>query len=41
MLADGHAKVTSDMSWLNSRKDRLATALSLLDKAVAALAVGQ
>jgi len=39
MLADGHARVTSDMSWLKARKDRLAAALSLLDKAVAALAV--
>jgi argininosuccinate lyase len=39
MLADGHARVTSDMAWLQARKDRLAVALSLLDKAVAALAV--
>jgi argininosuccinate lyase len=39
MLADDRAKLTSDMSWLNARKDRLATAESLLDKAVAALAV--
>jgi argininosuccinate lyase len=39
MLADDRAKLTTDLSWLNSRKDRLATAESLLDKAVAALAI--
>ena len=38
MLAGGRAQLTSDMSWLNSRKDRLATAGASLDKAVAALA---
>jgi argininosuccinate lyase len=37
MLAGGGAQLTSDMSWLNSRKDHLATALSSLDKALAAL----
>jgi argininosuccinate lyase len=41
MLADGRAQLASNMSWLNSRKDRLAMAELSLDKAVAALAAYQ
>lgn len=41
MLAEDRAKLTSDKSWLNSQKDRLAAAESSLDKAVAALAIGR
>jgi argininosuccinate lyase len=39
MLADDRAKLTTDSSWLNSRKHHLAAAELLLDKAVAALAI--
>ena len=41
MLADGQGKVKSDLDWLRARKDRLATAETALDKAVAALAAGE
>ena len=41
MIAEDRAKLRSDMSWLSSRTEHLATAASLLDKAVAALAARQ